>query len=83
VKTPRYKTPVVAPQRLVALADGVFAIVMTILVLELGIPIIAGTSVNAELTRGLLEMYGLIVVAFIISTMIGKWELVMVWPPTR
>ena len=57
MKTPRYKTPVVAPQRLVALADGVFAIVMTILVLELSIPIIAGTSVNTELTRGLLEMW--------------------------
>jgi uncharacterized membrane protein len=43
--------------RLEALADGVFAIAMTLLVLELGVPLITGTSANAELTQRLLEMW--------------------------
>jgi uncharacterized membrane protein len=42
--------------RVEALADGVFAIVMTLLVLELSIPVITGSSVNAELLRKLLEL---------------------------
>jgi uncharacterized membrane protein len=54
---PRLKTQVIPPHRLLTLADGVFAIVMTILVLELGIPIILGTSVNTELTHELLGMW--------------------------
>jgi uncharacterized membrane protein len=43
--------------RLEALSDGVFAIVMTILVLEISIPLITGTSANTELLRRLLEMW--------------------------
>jgi uncharacterized membrane protein len=43
--------------RLEALADGVFAIVMTILVLEISVPLITGTSANMELLRKLLEMW--------------------------
>jgi uncharacterized membrane protein len=43
--------------RLEALADGVFAIAMTLLVLELSVPLITGTSANAELTQRLLEMW--------------------------
>jgi uncharacterized membrane protein len=43
--------------RLEALSDGVFAIVMTILVLELSIPLVTGTSANTELRRRLLEMW--------------------------
>lgn len=54
---PRLRTQVIPPHRLLALADGVFAIVMTILVLELGIPIIIGTAVNNELTRELANMW--------------------------
>jgi len=45
-----------SPDRLKALADGVFAIVMTLLVLELGVEEIAKTSANKELIHGLLEM---------------------------
>ena len=45
------------PDRLKALADGVFAIVMTLLVLELGVEEIAKTSANKELVHGLLEMW--------------------------
>lgn len=42
--------------RLETLADGVFAIVMTLLVLELGVPVIVETS-NAALTEALAEMW--------------------------
>jgi uncharacterized membrane protein len=45
------------PHRLEALADGVFAIVMTLLVLELSVPLITGTSANTELFHKLLEMW--------------------------
>jgi uncharacterized membrane protein len=43
--------------RLEALSDGVFAIVMTILVLEISVPLITGTSANMELLHRLLEMW--------------------------
>lgn len=49
--------PKVPPERLKALADGVFAIVMTLLVLELGVPVIAETSAHKGLGQGLLEMW--------------------------
>jgi uncharacterized membrane protein len=43
--------------RLAALTDGVFAIVMTLLVLEIGIPEIAPSSLHAELPQRLLELW--------------------------
>ncbi len=46
-----------AVHRLAALTDGVFAIVMTLLVLEIGIPEIAPSSLHAELPRRLLELW--------------------------
>jgi uncharacterized membrane protein len=45
----------VSPGRLVALADGVFAIAMTLLVLELAVPVV--TEEGAELGELLLEMW--------------------------
>jgi uncharacterized membrane protein len=45
-----------AVHRLAALTDGVFAIVMTLLVLEISIPEIAQSSLQAELPRRLLEL---------------------------
>jgi uncharacterized membrane protein len=42
-----------SPERLKALADGVFAIVMTLLVLQLGVPVARGLSREAELLRQL------------------------------
>jgi len=53
----RLKARIIAPHRLLALTDGVYAIVMTILVLELSVPIVIGTAVNKELSHGLLEMW--------------------------
>jgi uncharacterized membrane protein len=46
-----------SPERLQTLADGVFAIVMTLLVLELGVEGIAETANNAGVIHGLLEMW--------------------------
>ena len=37
-------TPTIPPQRLIALADGVFAIVMTLLVFQLAVPLAADTE---------------------------------------
>ncbi len=59
MKASKYITadPVGSPERLKTLADGVFAIVMTLLVLELGVEGIAKTSNNTEIVHGLLEMW--------------------------
>jgi uncharacterized membrane protein len=46
-----------SPNRLEALTDGVFAVVMTLLVLELSVPVITAGSVHAELPRRLLDMW--------------------------
>ena len=53
----RLKERIIAPHRILALTDGVYAIVMTILVLELSVPIVMGTAVNKELSHELLEMW--------------------------
>jgi len=59
MKKPKYiaAAPTSSPERLQTLADGVFAIVMTLLVLELGVEGIAKTSNNKELLQGILEMW--------------------------
>ena len=48
---------VISPERLSTLADGVFAIVMTLLVLELSVPAVKGLSSNSELLHKLAEMW--------------------------
>jgi len=48
---------VFTPNRLEALTDAVFAIVMTLLVLELSIPEIAHPSLQAELPRRLIKLW--------------------------
>jgi uncharacterized membrane protein len=53
----RVSAAVFAPNRLEALTDGVFAIVMTLLVLEITLPEIAQPSLQAELSRKLLELW--------------------------
>ena len=53
----RLKARIISPYRILALTDGVYAIVMTILVLELSVPIVIGTAVNKEVSHGLLEMW--------------------------
>lgn len=49
-------TTVFTPNRLEALTDAVFAIVMTLLVLEISIPVIEESVLQAELPRRLLEL---------------------------
>jgi uncharacterized membrane protein len=56
VKQSPVKAPI-PPGRVEALTDGVFAIVMTILVLELSIPVVAGNSTHNELTQGLISIW--------------------------
>jgi uncharacterized membrane protein len=48
---------IISPERLSTLADGVFAIVMTLLVLELSVPVVKGLSNNSELLHKLAEMW--------------------------
>lgn len=48
------ETPTIPPQRLIALADGVFAIVMTLLVFQLTVPVAADTD---RLGSALAEMW--------------------------
>lgn len=59
MKKPKYIRTETAssPDRLKALADGVFAIAMTLLVLELSVEEIAKTSANKELVHGIFEMW--------------------------
>jgi uncharacterized membrane protein len=55
----RSKNTIIAlnKNRLESLADGLFAIVMTLLVLELSVPAITGSSVSSELTGKLIELW--------------------------
>ncbi|NTV80265.1 MAG: DUF1211 domain-containing protein, partial [Candidatus Aminicenantes bacterium] len=51
------EAPVISPERLKALADGVFAIVMTLLVLELSVPVAKGLSKETGLLRELGKLW--------------------------
>jgi uncharacterized membrane protein len=57
VSTQKGVAAFLAVHRLEALTDGVFAIVMTLLVLEISIPEIAHPSLQAELPQRLLELW--------------------------
>ena len=70
-----------SPQRLTALADGVFAIAMTLLVLELSVPVVTEESVALG---ELLLVASMLVCAAIVLTFIGltvarRWQAVTVW----
>lgn len=56
-RQPRFEPRAVRPKRLVQLADGVFAIVMTLLVFQLGVSVAAGAIDNTEVARRLLDMW--------------------------
>ncbi len=57
MRTPRYETRPISTARLETLADGVFAIVMTLLVLKLGVPVATDALDDAGLAEELREMW--------------------------
>ena len=63
--------PILTAKRLEALADGLFAIVMTLLVLELSIPVIVESSVDVELLRKLLELWPKILIYMLSFLILG------------
>jgi uncharacterized membrane protein len=63
--------PTLTKNRLEALADGLFAIVMTLLVLELSIPVIIESSVDVELLRKLLELWPKILIYMLSFLVLG------------
>jgi len=64
--------------RVEALTDGVFAIVMTLLVLELSIPLVTGSSVNSELFGKLLGLWPKLLVYILSFIILG-----MMWAHHR
>jgi uncharacterized membrane protein len=68
---PRVTREALSPNRVEALTDGVFAIVMTILVLELGVPIMTGESLHTELMGSLLAMWPKFLSYFVTFLMLG------------
>ena len=59
-------TPTMPPTRLVALADGVFAIVMTLLVFQLSIPVVAGEGSLADELVDMWPEFAVYVLSFLI-----------------
>ena len=57
--------------RLEALTDGLFAIVMTLLVLEFNVPVIASGPVNTELFQKLLELWPKLLVYMLTFLILG------------
>lgn len=67
------ETPAVPPERLMALADGVFAIVMTLLVFQLAVPL---TSDTERLGTQLAEMWPDFLIYFLSFFVLGVFWLV-------
>jgi len=73
---PRVIRKALSPNRVEALTDAVFAIVMTILVLELGVPIMAGEPLHTELSGRLLAMWPKFLSYFVTFIMLGfMWSI--------
>lgn len=68
---PKVTREALSLNRVETLTDGVFAIVMTILVLELGVPIMTGESLHTGLTWGLLAMWPQFLSYFVTFLMLG------------
>jgi uncharacterized membrane protein len=64
-------TSMFTTNRLEALADGVFAIAMTLLVLELSIPVIEDVSLNAKLGAALFDLLPKILVYLLSFVVLG------------
>lgn len=62
--------------RLEALADAVFAIAMTLMVLELAIPFISGDPTNKEITQALFSMWPRFLTYFLSFMILGVFWLI-------
>jgi uncharacterized membrane protein len=72
VTAKRYGTKsALSPNRVEALTDGVFAIVMTLLVLELSLPVVAEGSARVGLAQGLINMWPKFLSYFVTFLMLG------------
>lgn len=65
------EAPVSTPERLKALADGVFAIVMTLMVLQLGVPVARGLSRESELLGQLGKLWPEFLIYFLSFMILG------------
>jgi uncharacterized membrane protein len=68
--------PLIPPERSKALADGVFAIVMTLLVLELAVPVVMTKGGHDSLAHALLEMWPEFLFYFLSFLILGMYWLV-------
>ncbi len=68
--------PFYPAKRLEALADGVFAIAMTLMVLELAIPFISGESTNKEITHALFSIWPRVLTYFLSFMILGVFWLI-------
>lgn len=59
-----------------ALADGIFAVAMTLMVLQLTVPIIGGPDINSRLTQELLSMWPKLVSYFLSFFIVGMFWLI-------
>jgi uncharacterized membrane protein len=68
--------PVIPPERSRALADGVFAIVMTLLVLELAVPVVMTKAGHDGLAHELLKMWPEFLFYFLSFLILGMYWLI-------
>ena len=59
-----------------ALADGIFAVAMTLMVLQLTVPIVTGLDINHRLTLELLNMWPMVVSYFLSFFIVGMYWLI-------
>lgn len=70
----KYQSNLVAKHRLEALTDGIYAIAVTLLVLELKIPALPHGATNQELVQALIE-----VVPKALTWLLSFWVMVVFW----
>jgi uncharacterized membrane protein len=59
-----------------ALADGIFSVAMTLMVLQLTVPIVTGFDINSRLTQELLNMWPMLVSYFLSFFIVGMYWLI-------
>ena len=59
-----------------ALADGIFAVAMTLMVLQLSVPVISGSEINSKLTQELIGMWPKLISYFLSFFIVGMFWLI-------